>query len=371
MRFLVITICVLSLTASAQVTIQVNKIPSNTPPHSNLFIAGNFNGWNPGDSAFMLEHKGDVYQVKIPMQKEPCKFKITLGIWTSCEGSAEGDRIDDRTITASSDTIIQIEVAGWERQAVSSALPNVYLLNDSFWMPQLNRYRRVWVYLPSSYHQHATERYPVMYMQDGQNVFDDATSFSGEWGVDETLHMREEGGHKGCIVVAVDNGGATRLSEYSPFVNPRYGGGEGDLYVDFLTVTLKPVIDSVYRTQADREHTAIIGSSMGGLISMYAGIKYQQVYGVVGAFSPSFWFSDSLFVYVKNHPKKFDTRWYFVLGAQEGSQMAPPMDKMTTLLLSKGYKKESIIKQIQPNGEHKEWFWKEAFVRFCDWLGFD
>lgn len=124
-------------------------------------------------------------------------------------------------------------------------------------------------------------------MHDGQNVFETATSFSGEWEVDESLNALHENGDYGCIVVAIDNGGAFRLDEYSPWINTQFGEGQGDDYMQFIINTLKPDIDNSYRTKPERDYTGIMGSSMGGLISMYGGMEYNSVFSKIGAFSPS------------------------------------------------------------------------------------
>ena len=105
-----------------------------------------------------------------------------------------------------------------------------------------------------------TKYYPVLYMQDGQNLFDDSTSFAGEWEVDEALHNLQMDGNYGCIVVAIENGGTERNDEYSEFNNPSYGGGQGDEYCDFMVSTLKPYIDSHYRTLSTRDFTAVAGA---------------------------------------------------------------------------------------------------------------
>ena len=181
---------------------------------------------------------------------------------------------------------------------------NVKLLSNNFYMPQLNKNRRIWIYLPNDYETNTNKRYPVLYMHDGQNCFDKTTAFAGEWGIDETLNYKEKNGDKGCIVVAIDNGGASRLDEYSPYVNSQYGGGKGDDYLDFLALTLKPFIDSAYRTFPDKNNTAMAGSSMGGLITMYALFKYPNIYGKAGIFSPAFWFSNQLYTYVLNKKSK-------------------------------------------------------------------
>ena len=196
--------------------------------------------------------------------------------------------------------------AGQAGPHAHTASPQAQVLDTAFFMPQLGRHRRVWLYLPTDYARQPRRRYPVLYLHDGQNVFDAATAYAGEWGVDETLNRLRASGQDptGCIVVAVDNGGRYRGDEYIPWANPRLKiGGQGAAYVDFLTFTLKPYIDQHYRTRPDAAHTGIAGSSLGGLISVYAALRYPAVFGCVGAFSPAFWVcNDSLRAYVRQHP---------------------------------------------------------------------
>jgi hypothetical protein len=134
--------------------------------------------------------------------------------------------------------------------------------------PQLRNTRDIQVYLPPSY-KASGRQYPVIYMHDGQNLFDPELSFAGEWGVDETMERLAPEGFE-AIVVAIPNMAGERSHEYSPWVDPRVGGGKGDAYLDFIVDTLKPQIDRRFRTERGRQHTGIVGSSMGGLISLYA-----------------------------------------------------------------------------------------------------
>jgi metallo-beta-lactamase class B len=263
-----------------------------------------------------------------------------------------------------------VKVSGWEGKTAlsSTALPNVKVLSDSFYIPQLNTYRKVWIYLPNDYVSQPQKRYPVLYMHDGQNVFDVITSYSGEWGVDETLSSRQNKGDKGCIVVAVDHGGPTRIDEYSAYINARYGGGNGKQYCEFLVHTLKPFIDSAYRTLPQREYTAIAGSSLGGLISFYAAVTYPNIYSKAGIFSPSFWFSDSLYDYVNNLTKGYSMRFYLVAGTTESTDMVPDMERMITLLQSKGYTNDELMLVTKEDGQHSEWFWNREFGACYDWL---
>ena len=133
---------------------------------------------------------------------------------------------------------------------------------DSFYMPQLDRYRNVWVYLPPDYNN-SEKRFPVLYMHDGQNLFEDSTSFVGEWRVDETLDSLQKAGGQVGIVIGIENDGRYRMDEYMPNVHPKYGGGEGAKYVSFIAETLKPYVDSVYKTKSDAAFTGIGGSSFG------------------------------------------------------------------------------------------------------------
>ena len=250
-----------------------------------------------------------------------------------------------------------------------TALPNVAVLADSFALPQLGRARRVWVYLPNDYATTA-HRYPVLYMQDGQNVFDEYTAFAGEWGVDETLsQLQAEGRTRGCIVVAVDNGGTKRLDEYSPWRNAKYGGGEGAAYARFLVETLKPYVDAHYRTRPDRAHTGIAGSSMGALVAVYAALRYPQLYSRVGVFSPAFWFAkDSLLSFIRQAGPRLPTRFYFVAGEQESPTMVPYMAEIRNALRATGSALTDLNYGTRPDGQHSEWFWRREFPAAYEWL---
>lgn len=164
--------------------------------------------------------------------------------------------------------------------------------------PQLDNFRDILVYLPPTYNR-SHEHYPVIYMHDGQNLFDPRTSYAGEWGVDETM---ESLGHQEgleAIIVAIPNTGVYRMDEYSPFRDERLGGGRGGDYLRFLVETLKPQIDGRFRTLPSRRHTGIMGSSMGGLISLWGFFEYSAVFGFAGVMSPSLWFAgEAIFNYV-------------------------------------------------------------------------
>ena len=156
------------------------------------------------------------------------------------------------------------------------------------WSPQLENERDIDVFLPPSYAR-TRRRYPVIYMQDGQNLADPERAFAGTWDLLRALDNLAAQGLE-VIVVGIPNSGAERLREYSPFADARHGGGGGDAYLAFVERTLKPLIDRRVRTRPEREATGIFGSSMGGLISLYAFFRAPETFGFVGAMSPSLWF---------------------------------------------------------------------------------
>jgi len=363
------------LVAHAQLTLNVTAVPSNTPLGADIYVAGSFNTWNPGDASKILTPLGGgQYSITFFPPVGTVEFKFTRGNWPTVEGNATGGQLPNRSTTYNGQpTTLNLTILTWE-DLVGGGNPNVQILDNAFYIPQLNRNRRIWLYLPPDY-QTTGKKYPVLYMHDGQNLFDETTSFSGEWEVDESLNDLHAQGDWGCIVVGIDNGGEYRLDEYSPWVNPQYGGGQGDEYIEFIVNTLKPYIDTNYRTLPGRQTTGIAGSSMGGLISMYALAERQDVFSKAGIFSPAFWFADSEPAnHVATHPKQGNVRVYFLAGADEennGNQsnyvvedMEDVADAMTTAGFGLGEKSFNVI----ADGKHSEWFWAREFPAAYEWL---
>jgi predicted alpha/beta superfamily hydrolase len=222
--------------------------------------------------------------------------------------------------------------------------------------PELENRRDILVYLPSSYAKSA-KPLPVIYMHDGQNLFDPTTSFAGEWGVDQAMARAPRKGRRG-IVVGVPNMGLDRMKEYSPFNDPRHGGGAGDAYVDFLVNTLKPMIDARYRTRPEREATGIIGSSLGGLISLYAFFRAPAQFGFAGVLSPALWFADGgIFPYVEG-AANVRGRVYLDVGTREGEGTLTSARAMRDLLERKGYRSGKDLCWVEDRGGmHNEAAW--------------
>ncbi|MBX7108883.1 MAG: T9SS type A sorting domain-containing protein [Chitinophagales bacterium] len=363
----------LSIAAAAQVTMQITTVPANTPAMDNIYIAGTMNGWNPGIPDYQLTKvNASFYTITLEAGSGTLEFKFTRGDWSKGECKADGSFLPNRTFTYGNGDTITLSIAGWDDLlnggSTSTALPNVSVMSASFFMPQLNRSRKIWLYLPDDYATALNKSYPVIYMQDGQNVFDDSTSYAGEWEVDETLHTLQADGNYGAIVVAIENGGIYRIDEYSPYDNPSYGGGQGDAYCDFIVNTLKPFVDANYRTLPQRDFTAIAGSSMGGLISFYAALKYPAVFSKVGIFSPSLWFDDSIFTYAGSHNKTQEMKFYFTAGRNESAEMVPDIKSMYSTLYADGYADAEMDTVIKEDGQHAEWFWAREFPFCFKWL---
>jgi predicted alpha/beta superfamily hydrolase len=362
--------------AAAQVVLKITQVPATTPPADTLFVAGSFNNWNPHNPQFTLRRNADgSYQISLPLSPVPAEYKFTRGSWATAELDAKNQPIANRHADLSTAREFTHQVAAWDDKSgrvapkQHTATPQVHVLAQAFAMPQLGRTRRILVYLPADYAAQPKRHYPVLYLHDGQNVFDAATSFSGEWGIDETLDQLRKAGQDatGSIVVVIDNGNELRADEYIPWRSEAlkgqpHPGGEGGDYVDFLARTLKPYVDAHYRTRPDAAHTGIAGSSLGGLISVYAALKYPQVFGEIGAFSPAFWVcNDSLRAYARTHPAARTARFYFVCGPKESETMLPLMAEWRDELRAEGVPAANLSFHAPADGQHKEWFWRREF----------
>lgn len=368
-----IAVVLAALTMGAQLTLVVDQIPANTPEGDPIYVAGSFNGWDPGDPAheLMVNLDGD-YEITIDPAPGTLEFKFTRGSWDTVEGNEFGGYLPNRIYEyPGGEATVIFQILTWEDVGGtnSTAADNVEVIDDEFYMPQLDRYRRIWVYLPPDYDDTDND-YKVLYMHDGQNVFDLATSFAGEWEVDETLNDLFAQGDEGCIVVGIDNGGIHRLDEYSPWYNSQFeAGGEGEEYMQFLVETLKPYIDENYRTLTDREWTGLMGSSMGGFISTFGGIQHSDVFSRIGSFSPSYWFAwnDVVdFIETTAHPDPM--RIYSIAGELEGGSMAADAETIDDLYGESGYDEDEHLTVIHDDGEHSEWYWAREFEAAYLWL---
>ena len=229
--------------------------------------------------------------------------------------------------------------------------------------PQLQTSKKIWLYLPKNYTT-STKKYPVIYMHDAQNLFDTKTAYAGEWNVDEKLDSL----NAQVIVVGIEHGNEKRMDELTPFKNEKYGGGKAGEYLDFLVTTLKPEIDKKYRTKSNARNTVIMGSSLGGLTSFYAILKYPNVFGKAGIFSPSFWFSKEIYSLAEN-TKKLGSKIYLLCGDNESEDMVTDLNKMDDIISKKRCDCMKLTKKrIIKGGQHNEKLWRDGFVKAYLWL---
>ncbi len=226
--------------------------------------------------------------------------------------------------------------------------------------PELANRRDVLVALPPSYGG-GDARYPVVYMQDGQNLFDPATSYAGDWRLADTLAVHAAAGVE-AIVGGIPNMGDERKDEYGPFPDARHGGGRGEAYARFVVHTLKPLVDREFRTSTAPADTAIAGSSLGGLVSLYAFLAYPETFGAVAALSPSLWFArGAIFRWARG--RRFDAgRVYLDVGGREPPRTVRDSRRMRDLLTSKGYVPGATLAYVEdPDGGHDEASWARRF----------
>jgi predicted alpha/beta superfamily hydrolase len=358
-------------------TVSITAVVPET--NGTVYVAGNvpeLGSWDPRIVALGGAGSNRVARLQLPAGAN-LEFKFTLGSWETVETTAVGYDVPNRayTVPASGEAVYVGTVAAWKSGTSSprksTATASVSILSTNFAMPQLGRTRRIWLYLPPDYATSA-KSYPVLYMQDGQNVFDAATSFAGEWCVDETLDLLQAAGDWGCIVVGIDNDGMHRMEEYQPSFDLK-DGGEGGRYVDFIVQTLKPYIDQHCRTRPNRLNTGIAGSSLGGMISIYAGLKHPEVFGRVCAFSVPLSMKPELFDLARQaKPLRPATRFYFLCGSKEAATpdaLSTPQQQIVKTLAANGFKiGEDLQSVVCADGMHAEWFWRREFPAAYKWL---
>lgn len=357
----------------SQLTLKVTSVPTDTPLADDIYVAGNFNNWSANQTKLNKNQDG-TYSVTLNIAAGNYEYKYTRGAWAKVEGNASGSFLPNRKISydGSKKTILN-QIESWEGTSSQqhTATTNVRVIEEKFFMPQFNRTRRIWIYLPQDYLTNLQKTYRVLYMQDGQNLFDKFYAFGEEWRIDETLNkLFDNFNDEGTIVIGIDNGGTNRIGEYTPYINTKYGGGDGDKYIQFIVNTLKPYIDQKFRTKPQREYTGIGGSSLGGLISFYGAMKHQNVFSRALIFSPSFWWHSDIFKMVEDEGKQQPMKIFLMAGGNEepDDDVVIKTQKMYQSLQDEGFTKNEVFFATHPDGTHSEWYWAREFGPAYDWL---
>lgn len=260
-----------------------------------------------------------------------------------------------------------------ESQQAAAGRPDaarLHLSTPPLVMPGFGRGVSLRVYLPPDYAGSA-RRYPVLYLFDGQNLFDPGSAYAGEWGIDEAMDAEFARSGFAAIVVGIDHGGARRINELSAWPNTEFGAGEFDSVLGDLSTRLKPYIDGSYRTRTDAAHTLIGGSSLGGLAANYAIHRRPEVFGKALVFSPSLWISEQAIFHARNVALPTDARVYVFMGTKEGFAPEEGVAAARRLHAAIGSHAEAggqVTLHIGQGAEHNEAAWRAAFPPALRWL---
>ncbi|MBK8348324.1 MAG: alpha/beta hydrolase [Saprospiraceae bacterium] len=237
------------------------------------------------------------------------------------------------------------------------------LFIEEVYISVLKRKRTIRILLPKAYYKFPDKRLPVMYILDGQNLFDSSTSFGRPWYIRQVM---DELPYKNqCIIVGIDHGEKWRGSEYLPHHHHKFTHhGEGQHFLEFIIKELKPKIDHHLRTLPDRENTMICGSSMGGLLAFYAATRKGETFGKAGVFSPSFWLYPPV---LSLHPA-LHTKMYIMGSRTESNAMSHTLQKAYHALKKAGYPDDKVRIVIKDKGKHNEILWGQQFGPMLKWL---
>ncbi|AQG82184.1 alpha/beta hydrolase [Spirosoma montaniterrae] len=346
-----------------------------TPVHDDrpVFVAGNFNDWHPADERFRLRQTGPgEYEFEFPtdiLLPDILDYKYTKGGWDHVELSSTAETPPNRTISAEPHREPDI-VPHWRwfgQPFNPDFLPK--LVAEEFHIPQLHTDRHVNVLLPYDYDASPEKRYPVLYMNDGQNLIGEGSGY-GSWHVEEKMAILASRRRHDIIIVTINHGEAERIREFTVDKTRMAGRGRGREYLKFICDTLKPALDANLRTLSDAENTGIGGSSMGGLISVYAGLMHPNVFGRLMVFSPSLWISPKIYFDAIKFKAPVPMRVFAYGGAAESKYMVPNLERFKESLVRQEYGGNPIdvYLSVYPEGTHEERHWSREFPRAVEWL---
>jgi predicted alpha/beta superfamily hydrolase len=364
------------------------RVPESTPAGARVFITGGharLGAWRADGLELAPLGSGEYHaEVDLP-RSQSIEFKLTRGSWGSVERSDHGAEIANRRAVVESGALHMITVARWANDddrvaGPASNEPNRLLRHPGFYAHGLRNRRDLWVHLPPGYHDEPDRRYPVLYMQDGQNLFDPATSHGGvAWRAGETAdRLVRDDAIEPIIIVGVANT-PDRLHEYTPFADPSLGAGGGaDDYVRFLIEEVKPFVDDRYRTRPGRADTAIGGSSLGAVTSLHACMRQPHVFSMCIAMSPSLWWGGHALIdrLVQHSAWPRHVRLWLDMGTEEtcGDGESPGhavemVRRLAACLRSNGLREgRDFIHAEVVGGAHHESAWADRLDRVLRFL---
>ena len=341
-----------------------------------VYISGNFNDWHTQDTNFEMEKIGNgLYHYKFaPDFVYPTEmlYKFTKGDWSEVEIDKYGNKTENRSCKESKG-VRKEHVDKWRKNWLPfkpNFLPSVHLISEEFEIPQLNKTRRIWALLPHDY-ETSSESYPVLYLQDAQNLFNEQAKY-GNWEIDKKLAVMSEYNIGKIIIIAIEHAEQDRIKEYN-VGKTVLGVGQGKKYIRFITDTLMPFVDTTYRTKTEREFTGIGGSSMGGLVSIFSGLMYPEVYGKLMIFSPSLWVVPKMDFSNIDFSEPGDTKIYLYAGGEESTTMIEHVKKFKKSMINNEFVDDKMKIKLSINmlGKHNERYWSDEFPKAIEWLYFN
>ncbi len=362
---LIFSFAIVIANESRDLTVRVIA-PSMTSPHDTVYIAGNLpelGNWNPGQVS-MIKMEDDVWEFTIQVSPGTVvEFKITCGSWLKQAFYQRAVAPSNTIVTVERDTILELKPIGWGQDVAPNAggITGSVAYHRGLRGDGLNYPRDLIVWLPPSYSIDTTKHYPVLYLHDGNNMMDPATSFLGvDWRVDEVADSLIRSGKMEEIIMVGIYNTPDRRQEYRDSLL-------GRAYARFVVERVKPMIDSTYRTLSDPGHTAVMGSSMGGLISFLFVWWYPQYFSKAACLSSAFHpnYTDGVDLVKKNDAPRRDIRFYLDCGGVGlDAELKPGMDEMERLLRAKGYGHDNSLEIFyDPEAEHNEQAWSKRVWR--------
>lgn len=372
-----------------------------------LYLASNLNNWDPADPAWKLTRvtaPDGTVTWEAPLKPEQLasrdvEYKLTRGSWETVEVGPDGQDISNRSVGSAgwgmdgARLAMKVQIAGFADQR-ATRWPEINELQGRERTPSVTgtleimqvrsaymaNARPVRVWLPPGYADEANKdrRYPVLYMNDGQNVFDRATSFGGsEWGADEAATtLIENGTIEPLIIVGIDNVGSVRALEYNPAgIDFQGKPGRAEKYMEFVTLELMPFINDRFRTKTGPENTSFGGSSYGGNLALFAAMNNPDVFGRVLIESPAVFISDKMLI---RQAAQFDKQWpqrmFLAVGTAETSgagraaEYLASVKELSDTLRSKGLSEKRLKFVIAQDAVHNEQAWAARLPEAMEFL---
>ena len=355
----------------------VVTVPASTPADAEIWISGDqevLGAWNGRGIQLSEAPDGSFTGEADFAPGGTMLWKVTRGSWDTVEKGPAGEEVENHAYTVLlRDNEARATVATW-RDQVDNSVPHTTTGNIKYHTGFTSAFvqtRDIIIYLPPDYDTNPTRSYPVLYLHDGQNTMNRATSFLGiEWQADETAQTLIATGQIEPLILVGAYNTSDRIPEYTPVADASYGGGNADNYGKFLKQELKPFIDSTYRTKPEAQYTGVLGSSLGGLVSMYFGLTLSDTFTRIGVVSPSVWWANwDIVTRVNNLPAKLPLKIWEDIGTAEGTEAVPGARALRDALVSKGWVLDTDLKYLEVSGaQHNETAWAARFDQMLRFL---